>query len=110
MEDDIPDQKPQRVPSILEGDSQEVDDAILHAQGHEAVLARQFNWISALGLAFSVTNSWVGYLVRMNHSPTEPHELSTINTSDRVALDKIWSMGGLSHASLDSLLPSLSRA
>lgn len=68
--DDVADQKLQRVPSVLEGDIQEVDDAILHAQGHEAVLTRQFNWISALGLAFSVTNSWVGYLVRMNHFPT----------------------------------------
>lgn len=67
--DDVADQKLQRVPSVLEGDSKEVDDAILHAQGHEAVrvLTRQFNWISALGLAFSVTNSWIGYLVKMNH-------------------------------------------
>lgn len=70
VEDDVADQKLQRVPSVLEGDIQEVDDAILHAQGHEAVLTRQFNWISALGLAFSVTNSWIGYLVRMNHFPT----------------------------------------
>ncbi|KAI7774396.1 uncharacterized protein LA080_008823 [Diaporthe eres] len=48
--------------NVLEGDIQEVDDAILPAQGHQAVLTRQFNRISALGLAFSVTNSWVGYL------------------------------------------------
>lgn len=67
LEDDVADQKLQRVPSVLEGDSREVDDAILHAQGHDAVLTRQFNWISALGLAFSVTNSWIGYLVKMNH-------------------------------------------
>lgn len=67
--DDVADQKLQRVPSVLEGDIQEVDDAILHAQGHEVVLTRQFNWTSALGLAFSVTNSWVGYLVRMGHFP-----------------------------------------
>lgn len=40
----------------------EVDDAILRANGHEAVLQRQFRWISALGLAFSITNSWIGYL------------------------------------------------
>lgn len=70
VEDDGADQKLQRVPSVLQGDIKEVDDAILHAQGHEAVLTRQFNWLSALGLAFSVTNSWVGYLVRMNHFPT----------------------------------------
>lgn len=72
LEDDVADQKLQRVPSVLEGDSREVDDAILHAQGHEAVLTRQFNWISALGLAFSVTNSWIGYLVKMNHFPYDP--------------------------------------
>lgn len=41
----------------------EVDDAILRANGHDAVLQRQFKWISALGLAFSITNSWIGYLV-----------------------------------------------
>lgn len=39
------------------------DDAILRANGHEAVMPRQFNWLSALGLGFSITNSWIGYLV-----------------------------------------------
>lgn len=48
--------------SVIEGKVDEIDDAVLHAQGHEAAMERQFNWISALGLAFSVTNSWVGYL------------------------------------------------
>ncbi|PYH75503.1 amino acid transporter [Aspergillus uvarum CBS 121591] len=38
------------------------DDAVLRANGHEAVMPRQFNWISALGLGFSITNSWIGYL------------------------------------------------
>ncbi|KAG6354403.1 hypothetical protein INS49_004420 [Diaporthe citri] len=55
VRDDVADQKLQRVPSVLEGDIQEVDDAILHAQGHEAVLTRQFNWISALGPAVANT-------------------------------------------------------
>lgn len=41
----------------------DVDDAILRANGHDAVLKRQFRWFSALGLAFSITNSWIGYLV-----------------------------------------------
>lgn len=41
----------------------EVDDAVLRANGHDAVLKRQFRWFSALGLAFSITNSWIGYLV-----------------------------------------------
>ena len=43
--------------------TEEIDDEILRANGHEAVLERQFSWISALGLGFSITNSWVGYLV-----------------------------------------------
>lgn len=43
----------------------ELDDAILRANGHEAVLQRQFRWFSAFGLAFSITNSWIGYLVRL---------------------------------------------
>ncbi|GKZ17763.1 hypothetical protein AbraIFM66951_010831 [Aspergillus brasiliensis] len=37
------------------------DDANVRAHGHSA-MPRQFNWISALGLGFSITNSWVGYL------------------------------------------------
>ncbi|KAJ0422828.1 choline transporter [Aspergillus carlsbadensis] len=49
--------------SIKPGDLEEHDDdAILRANGHEAVMPRQFNWISALGLGFSITNSWIGYL------------------------------------------------
>lgn len=39
------------------------DDAVLRANGHEAVMPRQFNWLSSLGLGFSITNSWIGYLV-----------------------------------------------
>lgn len=45
--------------SILGDD---VDDAVLRANGHKSDLRRQFNWISALSLGFSITNSWVGYL------------------------------------------------
>jgi choline transport protein len=41
----------------------DVDDAILRANGHTAELKRQFSWLSALGLGFSITNSWAGYLV-----------------------------------------------
>lgn len=46
--------------TILGGD---VDDAVLRANGHSSDLKRQFSWISALGLGFSITNSWAGYLV-----------------------------------------------
>lgn len=54
----------------------EVDDAILRANGHKAVLQRQFKWISALGLGFSITNSWIGYLVRFS-ALTTPRILLT---------------------------------
>ncbi|KAI0449477.1 amino acid/polyamine transporter I [Xylaria acuta] len=39
-----------------------IDDAVLRANGHKSELKRQFNWLSALGLGFSITNSWAGYL------------------------------------------------
>ncbi|GJP90889.1 choline transporter [Aspergillus niger] len=42
--------------------SKHKDDAIVHAHRHVQPMPRQFNWISALGLGFSITNSWVGYL------------------------------------------------
>ncbi|KAL4939267.1 hypothetical protein BDV06DRAFT_225179 [Aspergillus oleicola] len=38
------------------------DDIMLAAMGHKPELRRQFSWLSALGLGFSITNSWVGYL------------------------------------------------
>ncbi|CAG8145989.1 unnamed protein product [Penicillium salamii] len=38
------------------------DDAVLRANGHEAAMPRQFTWLSALGLSFSIINSWIGYL------------------------------------------------
>ncbi|GKZ30982.1 hypothetical protein AbraIFM66950_010807 [Aspergillus brasiliensis] len=38
------------------------DDATVRAHGHVQAMPRQFNWISALGLGFSITNSWVAYL------------------------------------------------
>ncbi|KAL4918505.1 amino acid/polyamine transporter I [Aspergillus aurantiobrunneus] len=42
--------------------SDNADDLILQANGHKPELRRQFSWLSALGLGFSITNSWVGYL------------------------------------------------
>lgn len=50
--------------TVEETSLEDEDDAVLRANGHEAVMPRQFNWISALGLGFSITNSWIGYLVR----------------------------------------------
>ena len=37
-------------------------DAVLLAQGHKAAMRRSFSPFAALGLGFSITNSWVGYL------------------------------------------------
>ncbi|KAL8666977.1 MAG: hypothetical protein Q9168_007356, partial [Polycauliona sp. 1 TL-2023] len=42
--------------------SHDLDDANLLAQGHEASLQRSFSPLAAVGLGFSITNSWVGYL------------------------------------------------
>ncbi|KAL9059283.1 MAG: hypothetical protein Q9206_001559 [Seirophora lacunosa] len=44
------------------GNSQDLDSTNLRAQGHEAALKRSFSLLSALGLGFSITSSWVGYL------------------------------------------------
>ncbi|KAJ5722624.1 amino acid/polyamine transporter I [Penicillium malachiteum] len=38
------------------------DDDLLRAQGHESVMKRSFSLLSSLGLAFSITNAWVGAL------------------------------------------------
>ncbi|CAG8935032.1 unnamed protein product [Penicillium salamii] len=46
--------------NVSKGDE---DDAVLRANGHEAAMPRQFTWLSALGLSFSIINSWIGYLV-----------------------------------------------
>ncbi|KAL8969325.1 MAG: hypothetical protein Q9183_002054, partial [Haloplaca sp. 2 TL-2023] len=51
--------EPTLVPSA---DSYDLDDANLRAQGHEAALQRRFSPLAAIGLGFSITNSWVGYL------------------------------------------------
>ncbi|KAL4742094.1 amino acid permease-domain-containing protein [Aspergillus similis] len=54
---------PDNITSILtDTDTTNTDDLILQANGHKPQLHRQFNWLSALGLGFSITNSWVGYL------------------------------------------------
>lgn len=66
-----------------------LDDAILRANGHQSDMRRQFNWLSALGLGFSITNSWVGYLVS-RESRILPKLLSNIEY--RVTSDKASSM------------------
>lgn len=66
------------------------DDAILRANGHEAVMPRQFNWLSALGLGFSITNSWIGYLVSHHKSRKR-----TLLTSHRAALARDFNMEDL---------------
>ncbi|CAG8948961.1 hypothetical protein HYFRA_00002089 [Hymenoscyphus fraxineus] len=38
------------------------DQAILTAQGHQQAMPRSFSMLSALGLGFSVTNSWASYV------------------------------------------------
>jgi hypothetical protein len=66
----------------------DVDDAVLRANGHNSDLKRQFSWISALGLGFSITNSWAGYLVSCKAniaSPAIGTDLSNRATSARTS-------------------------
>ncbi|KAI9718467.1 MAG: hypothetical protein M1828_006712 [Chrysothrix sp. TS-e1954] len=44
------------------GDAYDVDGEQLRAHGHETALQRSFSPLAAIGLGFSITNSWVGYL------------------------------------------------
>ena len=34
------------------GETIDLDDAVLRAQGHEAALERSFSWVGAIGLAY----------------------------------------------------------
>ncbi|PLN79374.1 putative choline transport protein [Aspergillus taichungensis] len=43
-----------------------LDDAILQAQGHRRELDRSFSWTGALGLAYSINNSWLGCSATMS--------------------------------------------
>lgn len=60
----------------------DVDNEILRRNGHEAVLERQFSWLSALGLGFSITNSWVGYLVSKQNSELRNSTAHSPNTNN----------------------------
>ena len=76
----------------------DLDDVVLHANGHRAEMPRQFNWFSALGLSFSITDSWMGYMVSAssmgscwlsNHSLKLTQNLTNII---RATSDKIYYM------------------
>ncbi|KAE8337215.1 hypothetical protein BDV24DRAFT_154536 [Aspergillus arachidicola] len=43
------------------GEVFDLDDAVLRAQGHVAELERSFSWVGAIGLAYSIINSWLAY-------------------------------------------------
>ncbi|KAB8206400.1 amino acid transporter [Aspergillus parasiticus] len=43
------------------GEVFDLDDAVLRAQGHVAELERSFSWVGAIGLAYSIINSWLSY-------------------------------------------------
>lgn len=91
----------------LKGD---LDDNILRAQGHEAVLIRQFSWIAALGLGFSITNSWAGYLVRHSRAAAQTSLLLLRLTISRAVSVRISITADLSLASSDSSSPSSPKA
>lgn len=37
-------------------------NVVLKAQGHKPEMARSFSFFGALGMGFTITNSWVGYM------------------------------------------------
>ncbi|RAH43203.1 uncharacterized protein BO95DRAFT_455270 [Aspergillus brunneoviolaceus CBS 621.78] len=43
------------------GEVIDIDEAIIRAQGCTSELQRSFSWVGALGLAFSIVNSWLTY-------------------------------------------------
>lgn len=45
----------------LDEEGLSADEIQLRAQGHVGELPRQFSPLATLALAFSITNSWVGY-------------------------------------------------
>ncbi|EIT74507.1 amino acid transporter [Aspergillus oryzae 100-8] len=57
---DIKNQLPYEVEKLSD-ESLAPDDAVLQAQGHRPELARSFSWVGAIGLSFSIANSWLGY-------------------------------------------------
>lgn len=65
---------------------QDADAAVLAANGHETAMRRSFSWLAALGLGFSITNSWVRYLVRLDSRTTIGLFAKVLN---RAALDRI---------------------
>ena len=54
-------QESSALPTPELGTISDLDDEILRTQGHEAEMPRSFSPIAAVGLAFSITGSWVGY-------------------------------------------------
>ena len=68
----------------------DVDDVILRANGHDAVLKRQFRWFSAIGLAFSITNSWIGYLVSLLRYSPHSSALTKMSTEQLRTEPYLW--------------------
>ncbi|CAG8047160.1 unnamed protein product [Penicillium salamii] len=66
MESSKPHSDPEAKPDLQSdakgmGELFDLDEAVLRAQGREAQLGRSFSWFGALGLAFSIVNSWLTY-------------------------------------------------
>ncbi|KAI9370833.1 amino acid/polyamine transporter I [Aspergillus egyptiacus] len=69
-EENAAENKPHDGGSALYGTvlTDDIDDLVLQANGHAQAMRRQFSWLSALGLGFSITNSWAGYLSNFGHN------------------------------------------
>lgn len=89
----INDEDLHQIPSVEEGhteDLSKLDDAVLRAQGHDAAMDRQFSWIAALGMAFSITNSWVGYLVYWSEHDRPGQQLTSRPRAASDRISSIW--------------------
>lgn len=49
-------------PTCEQATIKDIDDEALHLQGHDSSMPHTFSPIASIGLAFSITGSWVGYL------------------------------------------------
>ena len=52
---------PHNISEAESGETLSADEIQLRAQGHKGELPRQFSAFAMLAVAFSITNSWIGY-------------------------------------------------
>jgi len=74
---DATEKKANVLPSAVDDAELSADELQLRTQGHVGELPRQFSAFAAVALAFSITNSWVGY------AGSYPSPSSSTTTTER---------------------------